>query len=140
MAELIDYLKSAGYIEKNNRADASRSRYWVDSGKLIVEPGMTGMIDGNKAFPALAVKFNKDGKSVDAIADLNTRNETEKARLEPKMLSTIAAEGDGRRKIVNFADIPPHLDKGDHGHRGPRVFRTLRRKFPRHRTGTVAAV
>ena len=111
MLELIDYLKSAGYIEKNDRADASRSRYWVDSGKLVVEPGMTGTIDGNKAFPALAVRFSKDGKSVDAIADLDTRNETEKARLEPKMLSTIAAEGDGRRKVVKFADIPPTLIK-----------------------------
>ncbi|MCV4754805.1 transglycosylase domain-containing protein, partial [Escherichia coli] len=27
----------------------------------------------------------------------------------PKMLSTIAAEGDGRRRTVSFADLPPHL-------------------------------
>ena len=35
----------------------------------------------------------------------------EKVKLEPKMLSTIAAEGDGRRRTVKFADLPPHLIK-----------------------------
>ncbi|HEX6279713.1 MAG TPA: PBP1A family penicillin-binding protein, partial [Pyrinomonadaceae bacterium] len=28
-----------------------------------------------------------------------------------KMLSTVAGEGDGRRKVVTFADLPPHLIK-----------------------------
>src|SRR6185295_4281898 len=37
--------------------------------------------------------------------------EVNEARLEPKMLSTIAAEGDGRRKTVNFTDLPPLLIK-----------------------------
>ena len=38
---LIDYLKSAGYIEKNNRADASRSRFSVVGESLVIEPGAT---------------------------------------------------------------------------------------------------
>src|SRR5678815_5854779 len=49
MLELIDYLKTAGYIEKNNRADASRSRYSVDGNALVIEPGSSAMIDGKKA-------------------------------------------------------------------------------------------
>src|SRR2546423_6752071 len=45
MLVLIDYLKSAGYIEKNSRADASRSRYSVEGSALIIEPGATAAVD-----------------------------------------------------------------------------------------------
>lgn len=111
MQGLIDYLKSAGYIEKNNRADASRSRYSVDGDVLAIEPGMTATIDGKKVFPALSVKFKKDLKSVAAIGDRDTNTEVREAKLEPKILSSIAAEGDGRRKTVTFNDLPPLLIK-----------------------------
>src|SRR5829696_6770916 len=112
MLELIDYLKSAGYIEKNNKADQSRSRYSVIEGKLVIEPGITGVLDGKKIFPAVSVSFAKDGKSVNGVADLEQKTQVEKIKLEPRMLSsTVAAEGDGRRKTVTFADIPPHLVK-----------------------------
>src|SRR5687768_5695507 len=43
---LVDYLKSAGYIERNNQADASRSRYAIENDVVAIEPGMTGIIDG----------------------------------------------------------------------------------------------
>ncbi|MBK9215594.1 MAG: PBP1A family penicillin-binding protein [Chloracidobacterium sp.] len=108
---LIDYLKSAGYIERNNQADPSRSRYAVDGDVLGIEPGTGGMIDGQKAFHALSVKFSKDGKSVAAIGDRDTNTELAEAKLEPRILSSIAAEGDGRRKTVTFNDLPPHLVK-----------------------------
>ena len=111
MPELIAYLKSAAYIEKNNRADASRSRYSIEDGKLVIEPGMTGILDGTKAFHALAVNFSKDGKSVAKISDTDVDTESDETRLEPKQLSTIAAEGDGRRKSIKFNDLPPHLVK-----------------------------
>ncbi len=107
---LTDYLKSAGYIEKNSKADASRSRYAVDGDTLLIEPGITGMIDGKKQFQSLKVKFKKDMKSVASITD-ESGKELGDARLEPKMLSTIAAEGDGRRKTVTFNDLPQHLIK-----------------------------
>src|SRR5258706_5491710 len=50
---LIDYLKTAGYIEKNSRADASRSRYSIEGDIVGIEPGMTGTIDAKKGFPSL---------------------------------------------------------------------------------------
>ncbi|MGE3467638.1 MAG: PBP1A family penicillin-binding protein [Pyrinomonadaceae bacterium] len=109
--ELIDYLRSAGYIERNNQADASRSRYAVDGDILGIEPGITGTIDGVKEFPALSVKFDKDGKSIAGIGDRTANTEVKEAKLEPKILSSIAAEGDGRRKTVTFNDLPPHLVK-----------------------------
>jgi penicillin-binding protein 1B len=109
MLELVDYLKSAGYIEKNNRADASRSRYWADGNSLVIEPGASAMLDGKQAFPSVVVRFKKDG--VASIKDNSSGSDANEVRLEPKMLSTIAAEGDGRRKTVSFNDLPQHLIK-----------------------------
>jgi penicillin-binding protein 1B len=111
MPELIDYLKTAGYIERNGQADATRSRYGVDGEVLGVEPGLTGTIDGAKAFHSLSIKFSKDGKSVTAIGDRDANQQIKEAFLEPKILNSVAAEGDGRRKTVTFHDIPPQLVK-----------------------------
>jgi penicillin-binding protein 1B len=111
MLELMEYLKTAGYIEKDNKADESRSRYSVVEGKLVIEPGITGVLNGTKVYPAISVSFAKDGKSVNGIADLEARKQVESIKLEPKMLSTVAAEGDGRRRTVTFQDLPPHLIK-----------------------------
>jgi penicillin-binding protein 1B len=108
---LIDYLKTAGYIERNAQADASRSRYLQEGDTVAIEPGLTGVIDGKKVFPSLTVKFSKDLKAVSAIGDRDTGAQINEAKLEPKILSSIAAEGDGRRKTVTFNDLPPHLIK-----------------------------
>ena len=109
--EMIGYLKRAGYIEKSDRADPERSRYSVVGSDLLIEPGYTAIIDGVKEFPNVSISFAKDGKTVAKINDLEAGRELEAVRLEPKMLSTIAGEGDGRRKTVKFADLPPHLIK-----------------------------
>lgn len=106
---LVEYLKTAGYIEKNNRADLARSRYSVEGNGLLIEPGITGTIDGKQVFPQVKVSFAKDGRSVAAILDIKSNGPQDEIKLEPKMLSTIAAEGDGRRKTVTFNDLPPHL-------------------------------
>ena len=81
---LTVYLKSAGYIEKNDQADPSRSRYQIKENEIDIEPGNTGMIDGKKVFPALIVNFKKDGKAVASITDADAGKtvETRKARAE----------------------------------------------------------
>jgi penicillin-binding protein 1B len=107
--ELVAYLKSAGYVEKNNQADLSRSRYLLGANQIEIEPGTTGTIDGVKVFPALNVKFRKDGKAVETIIEKSADKEVDQTRLEPKMLSSIAEEGNGRRKVVTFNDLPKHL-------------------------------
>lgn len=109
--ELVEYLRSAGYIEKNNRADASRSRFSIEGKDMIVEPGATAVIDGKRSFSKLRLQFAADGKSVAKITDLDAGTDSETAKLEPRILSTIAAEGDGRRKTIMFGDLPPHLIK-----------------------------
>jgi penicillin-binding protein 1B len=108
---LVEYLKSAGYIEKNSQADEKRSRYKIEENSILIEPGATALIDDKKQFPALDVKFNKDGKSISTITDLDAKKVVNQTKLEPKILSSIAAEGDGRRKTVTFNDLPEHLKK-----------------------------
>ena len=109
--ELVDYLKSAGYIEKNQQADENRSRYKIEDNLVKIEPGSTGIIDDKKTFPALQVKFGKQGKGIASITDLDAKKDVNQTKLEPKVLSSITAERDGRRKTVAFTDIPEHLKK-----------------------------
>jgi penicillin-binding protein 1B len=109
--DLVKYLKSAGYIEKNQQADAARSRYQLEENAVTVEPGDTAKLDGKIIFPSLKVRFARDGKTVAAITDLSANKEVKQTQLEPKILSSITAEGDGRRKAVTFQDLPPHLVK-----------------------------
>ncbi len=111
LADLVEYLKSAGYIEKNQQANVARSRYAVKENTLEIKPGDTAMIDGKKVFSELSVKFKKDGKSVASIVEETSGKELARTALEPKILSSIAAEGNGRRKAVAFSDLPPHLVK-----------------------------
>ncbi|MCA1623596.1 MAG: PBP1A family penicillin-binding protein [Acidobacteria bacterium] len=111
LEDLTTYLKSAGYIEKNNRADAARSRYKIEENKIEIEPGKTALIDNKKTFPALSVEFKKGWKSVASITDKEADKQVKQAQIEPKILSSIAAEGDGKRKVVTFQDLPPHLIK-----------------------------
>ncbi len=111
LEDLAAYLKSAGYIEKNQQADDSRSRYEVKDNSIEIEPGATAVVDDKKIYPDVLVKFKKDGKTVDSIIDEDTKADEKQVKLEPQILSSIAAEGDGRRKAVNFTDLPPHLVK-----------------------------
>ncbi|MCU0240767.1 MAG: transglycosylase domain-containing protein, partial [Pyrinomonadaceae bacterium] len=108
---LVTYLKSAGYIEKNQQANETRSRYSKTENAIIIETGDTAIIDGKKQFPSVKVNFAKDGKSVANITDLDANQPVKATTLEPKLLSSIVAEGDGRRKAVTFQDLPPHLVK-----------------------------
>jgi len=109
--DLTKYLKSAGYVEKNDKADESRSRYQVVNDALIIEPGESAIINGEKVFPPLSIKFARDGSKILSIQDLQTGRNLKRTKLEPKILSSIAVEGDGRRKVVTFKDLPDHLIK-----------------------------
>lgn len=110
-SELLGYLKSAGYIDKNAKADQSRGRFELDGNTVKFEPGVTAVIDGTRQYQPLAVSYEKDGKTVAKIFDSDTGAELQNASLEPKQLSTIAAERDGRRKTVSFDDLPANLVK-----------------------------
>ncbi len=109
--EVRGYLISAGYIEKNQQADESRSRFLIEGNSVAVEPGTTSIIDEKKIFSALKIKFAKDSKSIESIENLDEEENVESAQLEPQILSSVAKEGDGKRKVITFKDLPPHLVK-----------------------------
>lgn len=110
-AELAEYLRSAGYVSADRDADPLRGRFEVKGKTVTVEPGSTAVLDGKVEFRSLDVKFDKTGNAVSEIRDKASGKELSSTSLEPLMLSSIAAEGDGRRKVVTFRDLPPHLIK-----------------------------
>lgn len=111
LEDLTNYLKTAGYIDQNIQADESRSRYKIEKNQIEINPGLTGTIDDKKVFPAVVVKFDKENKAVAGITEKETERELKQVQLEPKILSSLAEEGDGRRKTVTFNDLPENLVK-----------------------------
>lgn len=111
LEELTEYLKSGGYIEKEQKADPNRSRYEIDSNSIEIEPGNTAVVDGKRNFRNVTIKFRKDKSAVESIVDKDSGEELKKTLLEPELLNSIASEGDGRRKVISFNDLPPHLVK-----------------------------
>lgn len=107
--ELVEYLRSAGYIKKENKADALRSRFELTENEITIEPGLTAVIDGKRDYRNLIVKFDKKGKSIASITDKDSEETLPKSPIEPQILSSMAAEGDGQRKVVTFKDLPKHL-------------------------------
>lgn len=109
--ELIGYLKSAGYVNKTQKADFLRSRYETGVNLIKIEPGNSSIIDGKRNYRDLEIKFGRGGRFIASIVDSDSNRELKKTLLEPQLLSSIAAEGDGRRKVVTINDLPPHLIK-----------------------------
>ena len=107
--ELKAYLVSAGYIKKDRKADPMRSRYEVEDNEILIEPGNTAIVDGKRDYRNLSVKFGKKGVGVASITDVNSEEDLKNVPLEPQILSSIAAEGDGQRRVITFKDLPPHL-------------------------------
>ncbi len=58
--ELAEYLRSAGYVKKERKADISRSRFEVLENSIEIDPGNTAIIDGKRNYRNLTFKFNKD--------------------------------------------------------------------------------
>ena len=107
--ELKAYLVSAGYIKKDRKADPMRSRYEIQENEILIEPGNTAIVDGKRDYRNLSVKFGKKGVGVASITDINSEEVLKNVPLEPQILSSIAAEGDGQRRVITFKDLPPHL-------------------------------
>ena len=75
------------------------------------ETNSDSTIDGKRPFAALKIKFNRDGKAVAGISNLNSNENYQTVLLEPKLLSSVLGEDRERRKVVEYKDLPPHLIK-----------------------------
>src|SRR5215510_2559836 len=56
-ADVITFLKRAGYVEKTQQADTSRGRYTVNGNTLDIEPSSASSVDGVRQFQHVRVQF-----------------------------------------------------------------------------------
>src|ERR1043166_2327401 len=63
-ADVIGFLKRAGYVEKTQQADTGRGRYTVNGNTLDIEPSSASSVDGVKQFQNVRVQFSGSGKSI----------------------------------------------------------------------------
>ena len=110
--ELVSQLRRAGYVERGQQADESRGRFKADAAASVeIEPGQSARVDGQLQFPRLRVTFNRGGKDVAGIAELETNIKLENAPLEPEVISSVTGDQRQKRRVVSFQDLPPHLVK-----------------------------
>lgn len=110
-AEVIAFLKRAGYVEKNQQADTGRGRYAVNGASLDIEPSSASSVDGTKQFQKVRVQFTGTGKAISGLTDLESRGSLERVWLEPELISSVTGTERAKRKIIGFGDLPPHLVK-----------------------------
>src|SRR2546421_7339205 len=107
--DLVARLKRANYVEKSQQADAARGRYSVNGASVDVEPGTDAVVDGQRAFPRVRVTFGKGGKGIAALSDLDSNAKLQSALIEPEAFSFVSGADRGKRRVVGFKDLPPHL-------------------------------
>jgi penicillin-binding protein 1B len=110
-ADVITFLKRAGYVEKTQQADESRGRYSVNGTTLDIEPSSGSTVDGAKQFQNVRVQFSGSGKSISALTDLQGRGSLQRVWLEPELISSVTGTERAKRKVIGFSDLPPHLVK-----------------------------
>src|ERR1044072_8544483 len=110
-ADVITFLKRAGYVEKTQQADESRGRYSVNGTTLDIEPSSASSVDGARQFQSVRVQFSGSGKSISSMTDLERRGSLQTAWLEPELISSVTGTERAKRKVIGFSDLPPHLVK-----------------------------
>jgi len=110
-ADVITFLKRAGYVEKTQQADESRGRYSVNGATLDIEPSSGSSVDGAKQFQSVRIQFSGSGKSIASLTDLERRGSLQRVWLEPELISSVTGTERAKRKVIGFSDLPPHLVK-----------------------------
>ncbi len=109
--QLLEFLQSAGYVEKAQQADKGRGRYTIKNGAVEVEPSDSNVVDGQRQFQRVRIQFARTGKAISGITDLDTNGRLDKAWLEPQLISSVTGRDRAKRKIIGYNDLPPHLVK-----------------------------
>ncbi len=111
LADVVAFLKRAGYVEKTQQADTSRGRYSVNGTTVNVEPSSASSVDGAKQFQSVRIQFNSSGKAISSLTDLDGRGSLQRVWLEPELISSVTGRERSKRKVIGFSDLPPHLVK-----------------------------
>jgi penicillin-binding protein 1B len=110
-ADVIGFLKRAGYVEKTQQADESRGRYSINGSALDIEPSSASSVDGTRQFQSVRIQFSGSGKSITSLTDFEGRGSLQRVWLEPELISSVTGTERAKRKIIGFSDLPPHLVK-----------------------------
>ena len=110
-ADVIAFLRRAGYVEKSQQADTGRGRYAVNGTTLDIEPSSASSVDGARQFQNVRVQFTGSGKAISGLTDLETKVALERTWLEPELISSVTGTERAKRKVIGFGDLPPHLVK-----------------------------
>jgi penicillin-binding protein 1B len=110
-ADLIAFLKRAGYVEKTQQADTSRGRYTVNGTALEIEPSSASSVDGRQQFLHVKVQFNGSAKAISSLYDLDNRGALDHTWLEPELISSVTGTERAKRKVIAYGDLPDHLVK-----------------------------
>jgi penicillin-binding protein 1B len=109
--ELIAFLKRAGYVEKSQQADTNRGRFSQDGLAVEVEPSTASSVDGRQQFQHVRIRFDRNGKSIASLSDLDGRGSLQLVWLEPELISSVTGRERAKRRVVGFNDLPPNLIK-----------------------------
>ena len=110
-ADVVAFLKRAGYVEKTQQADTARGRYSVNGMALDIEPSSASSVDGTKQFQSVRVQFSGAGKAISSLTDLEGRGSLQRVWLEPELISSVTGTERAKRKVIGYSDLPPHLVK-----------------------------
>jgi len=110
-ADVIAFLKRAGYVEKTQQADTARGRYSVTGMALEIEPSSASSVDGTKQFQSVRVQFSGSGKAINSLTDLEGRGSLQTVWLEPELISSVTGTERAKRKVIGYSDLPPYLVK-----------------------------
>src|SRR5215203_5424319 len=110
-ADVIAFLKRAGYVEKSQQADTGRGRYTANGTTVDIEPSSASSVDGVKQFQSVRIQFNGSGKAITSLTDLDGRGSLNRIWLEPELISSVTGTERAKRKVIGFSDLPPHLVK-----------------------------
>jgi penicillin-binding protein 1B len=110
-ADVIAFLKRAGYVEKTQQADTARGRYSVTGMALEIEPSSASSVDGTKQFQSVRVQFSGSGKAINSLTDREGRGSLQTVWLEPELISSVTGTERAKRKVIGYSDLPPYLVK-----------------------------
>jgi penicillin-binding protein 1B len=110
-ADVLAFLKRAGYVDKTQQADNSRGRYAVNGTAVDIEPSGAASVDGTKQFQSVRIQFSSSGKAISALTDLEGRGSLQRVWLEPELISSVTGRERAKRRVISFSDLPPHLVK-----------------------------
>src|SRR6476619_4588803 len=88
-ADVIAFLKRAGYVEKTQQADESRGRYSVNGTALEIEPSSGSRCDGATQCQSVRIQLNGAGKSISTMTDREGRGSLQRVWLEPELISSV---------------------------------------------------